>query len=58
MYQPKKYSLKEFVVRAKADLDAFEKDWSGDDSNEFHRGEHTWAEWWRSFGGYFSWEER
>lgn len=55
----KTYTLKEFVAQAKADLDDYQKDWSSSEqTNDFHTGTHTWVEWWRTFSGYFSWEER
>lgn len=56
--EPKKYTLHEFVQQAKADLDAYEQDWSGKDTNEYHQSSHGWVDWWRTFSGYFSWEER
>lgn len=57
-YKPKQYTLAEFVAQAKQDLDDYEKDWSGEETNEYHSGTHTWVEWWGTFSRYFSWEER
>lgn len=59
MSEQKKYTLAEFVAQAKADLDDYQKDWADPtNSNEYHQGQHTWSEWFRSFHGYFNWEER
>jgi hypothetical protein len=58
MSEQKTYTLEEFVAQAKQDLDDYQKDWTPPNSNEFHEGKHTWAEWWGTFGRYFSWEER
>jgi hypothetical protein len=57
-YKPKEYTLAEFVAQAKADLESYEKDWSGPDTNDYHSGSHTWIEWHNTFGRYFSWEDR
>lgn len=53
----KTYTLSEFVKQAQQDLADYEKDWSFS-PNEFHLDKHTFTEWYRSFNGYFSWEDR
>ncbi len=59
-YVPKTYTLAEFIAQAKADLDEYEKDWSGSGSetNDYHSGSHTWIEWHNTFGRYMSWADR
>jgi hypothetical protein len=54
----KQYTLHEFVVQATQDLFDYEKDWSGDQANDWHRDTHSFWEWYGSQGRYFSWEER
>ena len=52
------YTMTEFLEQARDDLRAWEKDWNGEKSNDWHREKHGWTEWWTSFFGYFNWEER
>lgn len=56
-YPGKKLSLEEFIAFAKSELDAYQKDWEGKNSNDFHSTPHTWNEWWGTFHRYYSWED-
>lgn len=53
--EKKQFTLKEFIATAKEELDAYEKEWSPPDTNDFHEGKHTWDEWFSTFHRYMSW---
>ncbi len=51
--EKKLFSLDEFVNLAKSELDKYNETWK--DVNEFHKGKHTWSEWFNGFLQYMSW---
>lgn len=42
--EKRKFTLQEWVALAKSELDKYEKEWT--EANDFHKGSHTWHEWW------------
>lgn len=53
--EKKVFSLEEFITLAKEELDEYQEEWSGPNSNDFHDQPHTWDEWWNAFHRYISW---
>lgn len=51
--EKKEFSLEEFKELAKAELDKYAATFEG--QNDFHKGKHTWGEWFSSFHRYMSW---
>lgn len=49
----KPLSLSEFVRLAKKELDVYEKAWM--DTNDYHKGEHTFDEWLGTFKRHMTW---
>ena len=51
--EKKEFTLEEWVNLVQNELRAYHEEW--EDSNEFHKKKHTWAEWHNAFVRYMSW---